>query len=113
MHNGCVNFAQNFENKSLKINCLRAKNCWLFALVPHIIDRMLTHSAMRRAAAHIALARLTHVRDRELLLRFFVLGQTADHVCESMGMGVVQFMLFKSRAKLRFIQQLRTIEVSA
>ena len=41
-------------------------------------------------------------RDRELLTRFYLEGQTQEQICSEMGLTSTQFRLFKSRAKARF-----------
>lgn len=42
------------------------------------------------------------VRDREILTRFYLLGQTQDQICSEMQLTETQFRLLKSRAKARF-----------
>ena len=41
-------------------------------------------------------------RDREVLIRFYLNEQSADRICEEMGLSETQFRLIKSRAKQRF-----------
>lgn len=41
-------------------------------------------------------------RDREILTRFYLLGQTAEQICDDMHLSETQFRLLKSRAKTRF-----------
>lgn len=41
-------------------------------------------------------------RDRELLTRFYLDGQSQEQICAEMGLTSTQFRLFKSRAKARF-----------
>ncbi len=41
-------------------------------------------------------------RDREILTRFYLLGQTQEQVCAEMNLTETQFRLLKSRAKSRF-----------
>lgn len=41
-------------------------------------------------------------RDREILTRFYLLGQTQEQICAEMGLTETQFRLLKSRAKSRF-----------
>ncbi len=41
-------------------------------------------------------------RDREILTRFYLLGQAQERICEEMGLSDTQFRLLKSRAKARF-----------
>jgi len=41
-------------------------------------------------------------RDREILTRFYLLGQTQEHICAEMRLTETQFRLLKSRAKARF-----------
>ncbi len=43
-------------------------------------------------------------RDREILTRFYLLGQTAEQICADMNLSETQFRLLKSRAKTRFGQ---------
>lgn len=43
-------------------------------------------------------------RERELLVRFYLLGQAATTVCREMGLTADQFRLMKWRAKARFGQ---------
>jgi RNA polymerase sigma-70 factor, ECF subfamily len=41
-------------------------------------------------------------RDREILTRFYLHEQSAEEICEQMGLNETQFRLLKSRAKARF-----------
>ncbi|MGB9606716.1 MAG: RNA polymerase sigma factor, partial [Bryobacteraceae bacterium] len=41
-------------------------------------------------------------RDREILIRFYLLGQTQQQICREMKLTETQFRLLKSRAKARF-----------
>jgi RNA polymerase sigma-70 factor (ECF subfamily) len=41
-------------------------------------------------------------RDREILTRFYLLGQAQEEICEAMRLTDTQFRLLKSRAKARF-----------
>lgn len=41
-------------------------------------------------------------RDREILTRFYLYEQTAEQICDEMGLNSTQFRLLKSRAKARF-----------
>jgi RNA polymerase sigma-70 factor (ECF subfamily) len=41
-------------------------------------------------------------RDREILTRFYLWGQSQQQICEEMGLTDTQFRLLKSRAKARF-----------
>jgi len=41
-------------------------------------------------------------RDREILTRFYLWGQTQEQICAEMGLTETQFRLLKSRAKSRF-----------
>jgi RNA polymerase sigma factor (sigma-70 family) len=41
-------------------------------------------------------------RDRQILIRFYLLEQSADEICYDLGLSKTQFRLFKSRAKARF-----------
>jgi RNA polymerase sigma factor (sigma-70 family) len=41
-------------------------------------------------------------RDREILTRFYLLGQPQEQICQEMGLSDTQFRLLKSRAKARF-----------
>ena len=43
-------------------------------------------------------------RDREILTRFYLLGQSQEQICEEMNLSETQFRLLKSRAKARFGQ---------
>jgi RNA polymerase sigma-70 factor (ECF subfamily) len=43
-------------------------------------------------------------RDREILTRFYLLGQSQEQICEGMNLTETQFRLLKSRAKARFGQ---------
>jgi RNA polymerase sigma-70 factor (ECF subfamily) len=45
-----------------------------------------------------------HPRDREILSRFYLSGQSADFICHEMDLTEVQFRLLKSRAKSRFAE---------
>ncbi|HVP48955.1 MAG TPA: sigma-70 family RNA polymerase sigma factor [Bryobacteraceae bacterium] len=55
----------------------------------------------RTDIAHRALKRL-RPRDREILTRFYLQGQTEDRICEEMHLTSTQFRLVKSRAKAAF-----------
>jgi DNA-directed RNA polymerase specialized sigma24 family protein len=41
-------------------------------------------------------------RDREVLTRFYLKEESAEEICENMGLTDTQFRLIKSRAKARF-----------
>jgi RNA polymerase sigma-70 factor (ECF subfamily) len=41
-------------------------------------------------------------RDREILTRFYLLGESQEKICTEMGLNDTQFRLLKSRAKARF-----------
>ncbi len=41
-------------------------------------------------------------RDRDILTRFYLLGESQDRICREMGLSDTQFRLLKSRAKARF-----------
>ncbi len=41
-------------------------------------------------------------RDREILTRFYLKGQSQEQICDDMGLSETQFRLLKSRAKSRF-----------
>jgi RNA polymerase sigma-70 factor (ECF subfamily) len=41
-------------------------------------------------------------RDREVLIRFYLEEQSAEQICDAMGLTETQFRLLKSRAKARF-----------
>jgi RNA polymerase sigma-70 factor (ECF subfamily) len=41
-------------------------------------------------------------RDREILTRFYLRGQSQERICREMGLSETQFRLLKSRAKARF-----------
>jgi RNA polymerase sigma-70 factor (ECF subfamily) len=41
-------------------------------------------------------------RDREILIRFYIMEQTQEEICRAMGLTETQFRLLKSRAKARF-----------
>jgi RNA polymerase sigma-70 factor (ECF subfamily) len=43
-------------------------------------------------------------RDRQILVRFYLLEQTKDEICDQMGLTKTQFRLLKSRAKARFVK---------
>ena len=43
-------------------------------------------------------------RDRQILVRFYLLEQSPDEICDDMGLSRMQFRLMKSRAKARFGQ---------
>jgi len=43
-------------------------------------------------------------RDREILTRFYLLGQSQEQICQEMNLTETQFRLLKSRAKARFGQ---------
>ncbi len=45
-----------------------------------------------------------HRRDREVLTRFYLDGQSATEICREMDLSDTQFRLIKSRAKARFAQ---------
>ena len=43
-----------------------------------------------------------NVRDREILLRYYVLEHPPEEICADLGLSDTQFRLLKSRAKARF-----------
>jgi RNA polymerase sigma-70 factor, ECF subfamily len=60
--------------------------------------------AMHRESHEIAHKVLKSIapRDREILIRFYLQEQSADQICDEMGLTETQFRLLKSRAKARF-----------
>lgn len=62
------------------------------------------HAAIRRQQQEIAARVLAGVslRDREILIRFYLKEQNPRQICRQMGMTATQFRLLKSRAKARF-----------
>jgi RNA polymerase sigma factor (sigma-70 family) len=52
------------------------------------------------------------VRDREILRRFYVEEEHPDRICEEMKLSVTQFRLLKSRAKARFVEVGRSLQVA-
>jgi RNA polymerase sigma factor (sigma-70 family) len=61
-------------------------------------------SAISRQRREVALGVLRAVsrRDREILTRFYLLGQSQEMICAEMNLTDTQFRLLKSRAKERF-----------
>lgn len=61
-------------------------------------------SAISRQRREVALEVLRSVsrRDREILTRFYLLGQSQERICAEMNLTDTQFRLLKSRAKGRF-----------
>jgi hypothetical protein len=51
-------------------------------------------------------------RDREVLTRFYVKGQTAQEIKEAMDLTETQFRLIKSRAKKQFAQLSQSAQLS-
>jgi len=60
--------------------------------------------AISRQRTEIMLGILQRIsrRDREILTRFYLLGQSQEQICLEMGLSDTQFRLLKSRAKARF-----------
>lgn len=58
-------------------------------------------SRERREMA-IQVLRSISLRDREILTRFYLLGQSQERICAEMALTDTQFRLLKSRAKARF-----------
>jgi len=60
--------------------------------------------AIRRQQAEIMKKVLHSIsrRDREILTRFYLLGQPQEQICAEMNLTETQFRLLKSRAKMRF-----------
>lgn len=46
--------------------------------------------------------RSVSARDREILTRFYLRGQSQEQICSAMNLTETQFRLLKSRAKARF-----------
>lgn len=63
-------------------------------------ERRTTASAIWRAVA---------MREREIISRFYFLGQTKEKICEVMGLTGTQFRLLKSRAKAKLMIQMRPV----
>jgi RNA polymerase sigma factor (sigma-70 family) len=61
---------------------------------------------IRRQREEIAQAALESIceRDRQILIRFYLLEQPVEEICHDMGLSRTQFRLLKSRAKARFGQ---------
>jgi RNA polymerase sigma-70 factor (ECF subfamily) len=61
-------------------------------------------NAIQSQNVEIALKMLQSIapRDREVLIRFYLEEQSADQICDEMGLTETQFRLLKSRAKARF-----------
>jgi len=45
------------------------------------------------------------VKDREILVRFYLSEQTPEEICRDMHLSATQFRLLKSRAKARFVER--------
>jgi RNA polymerase sigma-70 factor (ECF subfamily) len=45
-----------------------------------------------------------HLREREVLIRFYLKEQTPEEICRELELTATQFRLIKSRAKTRFIE---------
>jgi RNA polymerase sigma factor (sigma-70 family) len=60
--------------------------------------------AIARQRTEIMLGILQRIsrRDREILTRFYLLGQSQERICQEMRLSDTQFRLLKSRAKSRF-----------
>ena len=58
--------------------------------------------ARQRLEIMTKVLRSISVRDREILTRFYLLGQTQEQICGEMQLTETQFRLLKSRAKARF-----------
>lgn len=73
---------------------------WSIAGLDHTPEQ---HAICRERASLIrrTLEELSE-RDREILTRFYLYEQTAEQICEQMGLNSTQFRLLKSRAKARF-----------
>jgi RNA polymerase sigma factor (sigma-70 family) len=59
---------------------------------------------IRRQREEIAQRALETIceRDRQILVRFYLLEQPPEEICYDLGLSKTQFRLFKSRAKARF-----------
>jgi RNA polymerase sigma factor (sigma-70 family) len=59
---------------------------------------------MRREKKEIAETALQSIseRDRQILVRFYILEQSQEEICRELGLSKTQFRLLKSRAKARF-----------
>jgi RNA polymerase sigma factor (sigma-70 family) len=58
--------------------------------------------AEERRALMGSVLRSVSRRDREILTRFYLLGESQERICEEMRLSETQFRLLKSRAKARF-----------
>jgi len=58
--------------------------------------------ARQRAEIAESVLRSVSKRDREILTRFYLLGQSPEKICADMDLTETQFRLLKSRAKARF-----------
>lgn len=58
--------------------------------------------ALQRAEIMEQVLRSISRRDREILTRFYLLGQSQEQICREMRLTETQFRLLKSRAKARF-----------
>jgi RNA polymerase sigma factor (sigma-70 family) len=66
------------------------------------LDPELTAIGRQRQMMAYRLLNEVPVRDREILVRFYLQEQTQDEICDQMGLTETQFRLLKSRAKARF-----------
>ena len=58
--------------------------------------------ARQKAEIAESVLRSVSKRDREILTRFYLLGQSPERICADMDLTETQFRLLKSRAKARF-----------
>ena len=58
--------------------------------------------ARQKAEITESVLRSVSKRDREILTRFYLLGQSPERICADMDLTETQFRLLKSRAKARF-----------
>jgi len=63
------------------------------------------YGQQERLAFALKVLRGMNQREREILTRFYLYGQTQEQICREMGLTATQFRLLKSRAKARFGQK--------
>lgn len=71
-------------------------------LQDHALSPELRFQFREQQALMTTVLRALSTRERDILARFYLYEQTAEQICEEMGLTATQFRLLKCRAKARF-----------
>jgi len=74
------------------------------------VDIEATIENQERKNCAMEVLRSMSIKDRDILMRFYLNEQTREEICQDMHLTETQFRLLKSRAKARFVERFQKTE---